>query len=120
MPAPGIMLPRRSFGEWSSGDEVPTDAASCFADPNLRTGEGGVQGRKTKFCPELKKDELRACLSKHEAELGATCKEKLEAKAKKAAAKEKPADSPAEKSAPSTAPSTDTQPQPTYPDGEPQ
>ena len=71
--------------------------------------------------PELKKNELRACLSKHEAELGATCKAKLEAKAKgKAAAKEKPGNSPAEKSAPTTAPSTDTQPQPTYPDGKPQ
>ena len=88
--------------------------------PSAALAKGECKEEKTKFCPELEKKELRACLSKHEAELGATCKEKLEAKAKKAAAKEKPADSPAEKSAPSTAPSTDTQPQPTHPDGEPQ
>jgi hypothetical protein len=88
--------------------------------PTAALAKGECKEEKTKFCPELKKEELRACLSKHEAELSATCKEKLEAKAKKSAAKEKPADSPAQQSAPSTAPSTDTQPQPTHPDGEPQ
>ena len=88
--------------------------------PSAALAKGDCKEEKGKFCPGLKKEELRACLSKHGAELGATCKAKLEAKAEKAAAKEKPAGSPAEKSSPSTAPSTDTQPQPTHPDGQPQ
>ena len=88
--------------------------------PTAALAKGECKEERKKFCPELEKKELWTCLGKREAELGAPCKAKLEVKAKEAATKEKPGDSPAEQSAPSTAPSTDTQPQPTYPDGEPQ
>ena len=83
-----------------------------------------IEERK-KFCAGMAKKELWVCLSKHEAELGAPCKTKIEARAKWA--KEKAGNSPAEPSAPSAAPganysspSTDTQPQPNYPDGKTQ
>jgi hypothetical protein len=88
--------------------------------PTAALAKGECKEERKKFCPELVKKEAWACLSKHEAELGGPCKAKLEARAKKAAAKAMPGDSAAEQPAPSTAPSTDTQPQPTYPDGEPQ
>jgi hypothetical protein len=75
--------------------------------PTAALAKGECKQEKKKFCAGLEKKQLWACLSEHEAELGNPCKTKLEAKAKKAAAKEKPASS-----APSTAPSTDTQPPP--------
>ena len=96
--------------------------------PTAALAKGECKEERKKFCSELEKKELWACLTKHEAELGAPCKTKLEAraKAKEERAKEPSANTRAEQAAPSAAadanyssPSTDTQPQPTYPDGAP-
>jgi hypothetical protein len=57
--------------------------------PTTALAKGECKDERKKFCPELAKKELWACLSKHEADLGAACKAKLETKAKKAAAREK-------------------------------
>src|SRR5262245_44001408 len=82
--------------------------------PTAALAQGECHQERKKFCPNnLKKAELWACLSKHEAELGAPCKAKIKAKAKGERAKEK-AGAP---SANYSSPSTDTQPQPTYPYG---
>ena len=92
--------------------------------PTAALAKGECKEERKKFCAGLEKKELWACLRKHEAELGAPCKTKLEAraKAKEERAMEKAGDSPAASSAGAnhSSPSTDTQPQPTYPDGKPQ
>jgi hypothetical protein len=96
--------------------------------PTAALAKGECKEERKKFCAGMVKKELWDCLSKYEAELGAPCKTKIEAraKAKEERAKEKAENSPAEPSAPSAAsanyslPSTDTQPQPSYPDGKTQ
>jgi hypothetical protein len=70
---------------------------------------------RKKFCAGIVKKQLWHCLSKHEAELGAPCKTKIEARAK--AKEERKAAPSAAPGANYSSPSTDTQPQPSYPDG---
>jgi hypothetical protein len=83
--------------------------------PTAVLAKGECREERKKFCAGLQKKELWACLRKHEAEVAAPCKTKLEARAM---AKEGRAGHP---SAPDqSSPSTDTQPQPTYPDGKPE
>ena len=91
--------------------------------PTAALAKGECKDERKKFCAGMVKKQLWDCLSKHEAELGARCKTKIEARAK---AKEERARKRAT-SAPSAAPganysspSTDTQPQPSYPDGKTQ
>jgi hypothetical protein len=95
--------------------------------PTAALAKGECKEERKKFCAGMVKKELWHCLSKHEAELGAPCKTKIEARAKskEERAKERAGNSPP--SAPSAAPganysspSTDTQPQPSYPDGKTQ
>ena len=95
--------------------------------PTATLAKGECRGERKKFCTAMVKKELWNCLRKHEAELGAPCKTKIEARAKAKDERAKEKVSPAEPSATSTAqggnyssPSTDTQPQPTYPEGKPQ
>ena len=98
--------------------------------PSAAFARGECKEERQKFCAGVERPHLRACLTKHEAQLGAPCKSRLEktrAKAKEGPAKKEVEGSRAEESTPSAAsganyssPSTDTQPQPTYPDGEPQ
>jgi hypothetical protein len=96
--------------------------------PTAALAKGECKDERKKFCAGMVKKQLWDCLSKHEAELGARCKTKIEAraKAKEERAKEKAGSSHAEPSAPGAAganyssPSTDTQPQPSYPDGKTQ
>jgi hypothetical protein len=86
----------------------------------LAKGECRQDGKK--FCARMVKKELWDCLSKHQAELTAPCRMKIKAKAKAEEKRSSPAQPPAT-SAPGanySSPSTDTQPQPTYPAGEPQ
>ena len=97
--------------------------------PTAALAKGECKEERKKFCAGMVKKELWDCLSKHEAELGAPCKTKTEARAKakeerieaRAKAKEEPAA--AQSAAPGanySSPSTDTQPQPSYPDGKTQ
>ena len=86
--------------------------------PTAALAKGECKEERKKFCSGMARNQLWHCLSKHEAELGAPCKTKIEARAKP---KEQRA------AAPSAAPganysslSTDTQPQPNYPDGKTQ
>ena len=91
--------------------------------PTAALAKGECKEEKKKFCAGVEKKELWACLGKHEAEVGAPCKTKLEtrAKAKEERATGKAGDSSAERAgANHSSPSTDTQPQPTHPDREPQ
>jgi hypothetical protein len=92
--------------------------------PTAALAKGECKEEKEKFCAGLDKKEARACLRKHEAELGAACKTKIEARAqgKEEHAMGKAGDSSAASSADAnhSLPATDTQPQPTYPDGKPQ
>lgn len=83
--------------------------------PTAALAKGECKEDKQKFCGGLEKKEVWGCLKKHVAELSGPCKAKLQAKAEEDDAKAEPKDS-----GPSTAPSTDTQPQPTYPEGQPQ
>ena len=50
--------------------------------PTAALAKGECKEERKKFCAGLEKKELWACLRKHEAELGAPCKTKLEARAK--------------------------------------
>jgi hypothetical protein len=96
--------------------------------PSAALAKGECKEERKKFCAGMEKKQLWHCLSKHEAELGAPCKTKIEAKAKakEERAKENAGNPRAEPSAPSampgaySSPSTDTQPQPSYPDGKTQ
>ena len=91
--------------------------------PTAALAKGECKEEKKKFCAGVEKKELWACLGKHEAEVGAPCKTKLEtrAKAKEERATGKAGDLSAERAgANHSSPSTDTQPQPTHPDREPQ
>jgi hypothetical protein len=92
--------------------------------PTAALAKGECKEERKKFCAGLEKKEVWTCLRKHEAELGDPCKTKLGAKtkAREERAKESVGGSSAESSAGAnySPPSTDTQPQPTYPDGQPQ
>jgi hypothetical protein len=96
--------------------------------PTAALAKGECKEERKQFCAGMVKKHLWHCLSNHEAELGAPCKAKIEARAKskKEPTKERAGNPPVEPSAPSavpgaySSPSTDTQPQPTYPDGKTQ
>ena len=86
--------------------------------PTAALAKGECKEERKKFCSGMARNQLWHCLSKHEAELGAPCKTKIEARAK---AKEERAAAPsAAPDANYSSPSTDTQPQPSYPDGKTQ
>jgi hypothetical protein len=86
--------------------------------PTAALAKGECKEERKKFCAGMVKKQLWHCLSKHEAELGAPCKTKIEARAK---AKEQRAAAPsAAPGANYSSPSTDTQPQPSYPDSKTQ
>ena len=88
--------------------------------PTAALAKGECKEERKKFCAmrRMVKKELWDCLSKHEAEVGAPCKTKMEARAK---AKDVRAVAPsAAPGANYSSPSTDTQPQPSYPDGKTQ
>jgi len=88
--------------------------------PTAALAKGECRQDRKKFCAGMVKKELWDCLSKHQAELASPCKMKIEARAK--AKKERSAQVTAPSAAPGanySSPSTDTQPQPTYPAGEP-
>ena len=86
--------------------------------PTAALAKGECKEERKKFCSGMARNQLWHCLSKHEAELGAPCKTKIEARAK---AKEERAAAPsAAPGANYSSPSTDTQPQPSYPDGKAQ
>ena len=98
-------------------DEISAHTLDCIIDPDRCAGEGTMQRRKKKVLCRDGEEELWDCLSKHEAELGAPCKTKIEARAK---AKKERAVPSAAPGANYSSPSTDTQPQPSYPDGKTQ
>ena len=50
--------------------------------PTAALAKGECKEERKKFCAGMAKKELWHCLSKHEAELGAPCKTKIEARAK--------------------------------------
>ena len=50
--------------------------------PTAALAKGECKEERRKFCAGMVKKELWDCLSKHEAELGAPCKTKIEARAK--------------------------------------
>ena len=86
--------------------------------PTAALAKGECKEERKKFCAGMVKKQLWHCLSKHEAELGAPCKTKIEARAK---AKQERAGAPSAAPGPNySSPSTDTQPQPSYPDGKTQ
>ena len=86
--------------------------------PTAALAKGECRDDRKKLCAGMVKKQLWDCLRKHEAELGAPCKTKIEARAK---AKEERAAAPsAAPGANYSSPSTDTQPQPNYPDGKTQ
>ena len=86
--------------------------------PTAALAKGECKEERKKFCSGMARNQLWHSLSKHEAELGAPCKTKIEARAK---AKEERAAAPsAAPGANYSSPSTDTQPQPSYPDGKTQ
>jgi hypothetical protein len=87
--------------------------------PTAALAKGECKEEKKKFCAGLEKKELWPCLSKHEAELGESCRSIVKAKVERQERKAMPGDQSAPSAAPSS-PSTDTQPQPTYPDDEPE
>jgi hypothetical protein len=84
--------------------------------PTAALAKGECRDERKKFCAGMVKKQLWDCLRKHEAELGAPCKTKIEARAK--AKEERGAGAAA--GANYSSPSTDTQPQPSYPDGKTQ
>ena len=86
--------------------------------PTAALAKGECKEERKKFCAGMVKKQLWHCLSKHEAELGAPSKTKIEARAK--AKKERAAVPTAAPGANYSSPSTDTQPQPSYPDGKTQ
>jgi hypothetical protein len=51
--------------------------------PAAAMAEGECQGDRQKFCKDMAKSEVGACLDKHAAELSEACKAKREARAKK-------------------------------------
>src|SRR5262245_44192370 len=86
--------------------------------PTAALAKGECRQDRKKLCAGMVKKELWDCLSKHQAELASPCKMKIEARAK--AKKEWSSSAPsAAPGANYSSPSTDTQPQPTYPAGEP-
>ena len=86
--------------------------------PTAALAKGECKEERKKFCAGMVKKQLWHCLGNHEAELGASCKTRIEARAK---AKEERAAAPsAAPGANYSSPSTDTQPQPSYPDGKTQ
>ena len=86
--------------------------------PTAALAKGECKEERKKFCAGMVMQQLWHCLSKHEAELGAPCKMKTEARAK--AKEERAAAQSAAPGANYSSPSTDTQPQPSYPDGKTQ
>ena len=60
--------------------------------PTAATAKGECKDDKLKFCEDVKKEEVQACLTRHEAELSAECRAKALKKdpgAKERAAKAK-------------------------------
>jgi hypothetical protein len=57
--------------------------------PSAGLAKGECREDKHKFCKDMDKTELRACLKEHEAELSEACKASREAKAKAKQAQEK-------------------------------
>ena len=50
--------------------------------PTAALAKGECRGDRNKFCAGMVKTELWACLKKHEAEVSAPCKSRLEARTK--------------------------------------
>jgi hypothetical protein len=75
--------------EWSNTMRYMILLLIALLVPVGALAKGECKEDRQKFCKDVAKPEVGACLDKHVAELSAACKDRREAKAKKKEAKKK-------------------------------